>query len=120
MINVNVVQARGRLAQAHLTRPGLTEIDSSPVQNLGTARLPNLDRMTHTDFRKKHEFRNILVQDRRLHKFIIITIIVPFSHDSVIRRGNALGDPPCSMIYTRSARAQCGRSAVMDISKITV
>ena len=53
MINVNVVQARGRLAQAHLTRPGLTDIDRCPVQNLGSARLPNLDRMRHTDFRKK-------------------------------------------------------------------
>src|SRR5438067_2078648 len=41
-----------RLTQAHLTRPGLTDIDSCPVQNLGTARLPNLDRMRHTDFRK--------------------------------------------------------------------
>jgi Acyl-CoA dehydrogenase, C-terminal domain len=32
------------------------------------------------------------MQDRRLHKFIIITIIVPFAHDSVIHRENALGD----------------------------
>ena len=52
VINVNVVEACRRLAQAHLTRPGLTGIDSSPVQNLGTARLPNLDRMRHTDFGK--------------------------------------------------------------------
>src|SRR2546430_1646267 len=52
VINVNVVEACRRLAQAHLTRPGLTDIDGCPVQNLGTARLPNLDRMRHTDFRK--------------------------------------------------------------------
>src|SRR5881275_1752459 len=52
VINVNVVEACRRLAQAHLTRPGLTDIDRCPVQNLGTARLPNLDRMRHTDFRK--------------------------------------------------------------------
>ena len=52
VINVNVVEACRRLTQAHLTRPGLTDIDSCPVQNLGTARLPNLDRMRHTDFRK--------------------------------------------------------------------
>src|SRR6267154_4142765 len=50
-VNVNVVDACRRLAQAHLTRPALTDIDRCPVQNLGTARLPNLDRMRHTDFR---------------------------------------------------------------------
>src|SRR5437660_6091744 len=49
---VVIVEACRRLAQAHLTRPGLTDIDRCPVQNLGTARLPNLDRMRHTDFRK--------------------------------------------------------------------
>jgi hypothetical protein len=48
--------ACGRLARAHLTRPGLTDIDRCPVQNLRTARLPNLDRMRHTDFRKKMYF----------------------------------------------------------------
>ena len=48
----DVVEACRRLAQADLTRPGLTDIDRCPVQNLGTARLPNLDRMRHTDFRK--------------------------------------------------------------------
>ena len=35
-----------------MTRPGLTGIDHCPVQNLRTARLPNLDRTRHTDFRK--------------------------------------------------------------------
>src|SRR6202790_2841227 len=53
VINVNVVEACGRLAQAHLTRPGLTDIDRCPVQNLVTARLPNLDRIGHTDFGNK-------------------------------------------------------------------
>jgi hypothetical protein len=51
VININVVEACRRLAQADLTRPGLTDIDRCPVQNLGTARLPNLHRMRHTDFR---------------------------------------------------------------------
>ena len=32
-------------------RGGLTSIGHWPVQNLGTARLPNLDRMRHADFR---------------------------------------------------------------------
>src|ERR1700736_2027073 len=34
---------------------------------------------------------DVFMQDRKFHKFIIITIIVPFGHDSVIRRENALG-----------------------------
>jgi hypothetical protein len=34
-----------------LTSPGLTDIDGCPVQNLGNARLPNLHRMSPTDFR---------------------------------------------------------------------
>ena len=54
--NPSATAACGRLAQAHLTRPGLTDIDRCPVQNLGTARLPNLDRMRHTDFRKNMYF----------------------------------------------------------------
>ena len=86
---MSLVEACRRLAQAHLTRPGLTDIDRYPVQNLGTARLPNLDRMRHTDFHKKDEFPNILMQDRKFHHFIILTIMVPVTHDSVIRRKNA-------------------------------
>jgi hypothetical protein len=72
-----------------------TDIDRCPVQNLGTARLPNLDRMRHTDF------RNILMQNR-FDKFIILTIILPLEHDSVIRREHAFRRPPCLMIYAPS------------------
>jgi hypothetical protein len=35
---------------------------------------------------------DIFVQDKRLHKFIIITIIVPLRHAFVICLENALGD----------------------------
>jgi hypothetical protein len=31
------------------------------------------------------------MHDRKFHHFIIITIIVPLEHDSVIRRKNSLG-----------------------------
>ena len=34
-----------------------------------------------------------MTENRQFHKFIIITIIVPSAHDSVIRRENALGAP---------------------------
>src|SRR5437762_5702224 len=44
-------------------------------------------------FPQKHEFPNILMQDGKFRHFIIITIMMPFEHDSVIRRENALGDP---------------------------
>jgi hypothetical protein len=90
---MSLVEACGRLAQAHLTRRGLTNIDPCPAKNLGTARLPNLHRMRHTDFRKNMNSPNILMQDRQFHNFIIIKIMVPFEHDSVIRRESALGDP---------------------------
>ena len=33
------------------------------------------------------------MQDNTSHNFIIITIIVPMKHDSVIRRENTLADP---------------------------
>ena len=38
------------------------------------------------------ECSDIFMQNRKLRQFIIITIIVPLKHDSVIRRENALGD----------------------------
>jgi hypothetical protein len=34
----------------------------------------------------------VFMPNRKFHKFIISTIIVPFEHDSVIRREDALGD----------------------------
>ena len=39
-----------------------------------------------------NELPGILMQENKFHKFIIITIIVPLEHDSVIRREHALGD----------------------------
>jgi hypothetical protein len=33
------------------------------------------------------------MQDSTFHNFVIITIILPLEHDSLIRRENALGDP---------------------------
>src|SRR5260370_26319594 len=50
-------------------------------------------RMSLLRFPQKNEFRNILMQDKRLHNFIIITIIVLLEHDTGIRRENVLGDP---------------------------
>jgi len=34
-----------------------------------------------------------VTENRQFHKFIIIMIIIPYAHDSVIRRENALGAP---------------------------
>jgi hypothetical protein len=42
-------------------------------------------------FTQLHEFHHILMQDRKFHHFIILTIIMPVTHDSVGRRENALG-----------------------------
>jgi hypothetical protein len=46
MMGPEVARAR-RLARTHLTRSGLTNVDRCPVQNLGIASLPNLNRMRH-------------------------------------------------------------------------
>jgi hypothetical protein len=69
------------LAQAHLTRPGLTDLDRCPVQNLGTASLPNLNRMRHQGFLN---FLLLVTENRQFHKFIIVTIILPVTHEAVI------------------------------------
>src|SRR6266436_7818564 len=71
-------------------------------------------------FPQQHEFPNTLMQDRKFHHFIIITIIVPLEHDSVIRRENALGDPHARR-FTRPRRVRpcrvhrrCSRSSIPD------
>ena len=50
-------------------------------------------------FPQKPEFRSILMHSRKLHKFIILTIIMlgsaRFSHSGE----NVLANSPCSMIY---------------------
>src|SRR5258708_6577530 len=91
VINIDVVEARRRLAQAYLTRPGLTDIDRCPVQNLGTARLPNLDRMRHTDFRKN---MNSLISSCKTGNSTTSLLSRLWCHlSTIIRRENALGDP---------------------------
>src|SRR6267142_1351268 len=52
---------------------------------------PNLSRVS-----------DIFMQNRKLRQFIIITIIVPLDHDSVIRREKRLRRRPCSMICAPS------------------
>jgi len=75
-----------------VTRPGLTDIDAVQFRTSGP---PSAEFGSHEayGFPQKHEFPNILMQDGKFHHFIIITIMVPFEHDYVIRRMNALGDP---------------------------
>jgi hypothetical protein len=43
--------------------------------------------------RECSELPDILMQEKKFHHFIIIKIMLPLEHDSVIRRENALGDP---------------------------
>src|SRR5207245_9259716 len=76
--NIDVREARRRPRQAHLTRPGLTDLDRCPVKNLGTASLPNLNRMRHQGFLN---FLLFVTEDPQFHKFIIITMMLPFAHD---------------------------------------
>jgi hypothetical protein len=60
---------------------------------------------------QKHVPPGILMQGIKLHKFIIITIIVPLEHDSVVRRENALGDPLLDDLRTLVEFAQAGSIA---------
>jgi hypothetical protein len=82
VINIDVVEAHRRLAQAHLTRPGLTDLDRCPVQSLGTASLPNLNRMRHQGFLN---FLLLLTKNQQFHKFIIRKMILPVAHAFAIR-----------------------------------
>jgi hypothetical protein len=84
VIKIDEVQACRRLAQAHLIRLEFTELDRCPLQNLGIARLPNLHRVRHQGFHKSIIFLPFVREDREFYKFIIITIILPLSHDSAI------------------------------------
>ena len=55
---------------------------------LGTASLPNLNRMRHQGFLN---FLLFVTKDRQFHKFIIITMMLLFTHDSAIRWEEVLG-----------------------------
>jgi hypothetical protein len=90
VINIDVVEARRRLAQAHLTRPGLIDLDRCPVQNLGAASLPNLNRMRHQGFLKSIKSLLFIRENRQFHKFIILTMILTSPHDSAVRSEEVL------------------------------
>src|SRR5271163_2358010 len=71
-------------------------------------------------FPQKHVPPDILMQDRTFHYFIIITMIVPLAHDSVIRREHALGGS-LARRFTRPRRVRpcwvhrrCSRSSIPD------
>src|SRR5438445_13216169 len=56
-------------------------------------------------FPQKHKLPALVTDNRQFHKFIIITMMLPFTHDSAIRWEEVLGvlrRLPCSMIYARS------------------
>src|ERR1700692_749497 len=83
---------------------------------------PSAEFGSHEAYRlpQKHELPDILMQDRKFHHFIIITIIVPLKHDPVIRRENALGDP-LARRFTRPRRVcpcrvhrRCSRPPIPD------
>jgi hypothetical protein len=61
MMGPEVARAR-RLARTHLTRSGLTNVDRCPVQNLGIASLPNLNRMRHA-FPQRNNLLVVLAED---------------------------------------------------------
>jgi hypothetical protein len=56
-----------------------------PVQNLGAASLPNLNRMRHPGFHKSINSLLFITENRQFRKFIIITMILTSPYDSGIR-----------------------------------
>jgi hypothetical protein len=68
--------------KAHLARPRVTELDRCPIQKLGTASLPNLNRMWHQGLLN---FLRFVTENSKFHKFIILTMMLLFPHDSAIR-----------------------------------
>src|SRR5277367_3209054 len=59
--------------------------ESAPIQNLGAASLPNLNRMRHQGFHKSISSLPFITENRQFHQFIIITMILTAPHDSAIR-----------------------------------
>ena len=56
-----------------------------PVQNLGAASLPNLNRLSHPGFHESINSLLFITENRQFHKFINITMMLTFPHDSAIR-----------------------------------
>jgi DNA-binding LytR/AlgR family response regulator len=57
------------------------------------------------------------MQDSTFHNFIIITIIVPLKHDSVIRRENALADPEharCHIVFVTAYAVAAFEAGAVD------
>jgi hypothetical protein len=75
-------------AQAHLTRPRLIDLDRRPVQNLGAAGLPNLNRIGRQG---SLNFLLFVTENRQFLKFIILTMMLPFTHDFATPLGEHLG-----------------------------
>jgi hypothetical protein len=62
-----------------------------PVQNLGAASLPNLNRMRHRGLHQSINSLLFIAENRQFHKFIMITMILTYPHDSAICWEEVLG-----------------------------
>jgi hypothetical protein len=92
----------------------LTDLDRCPVQNLGTAGLPNLHRMRHQGFHKRKDFLLFLTENRQFHKFIILTMILLLSHDSVLRSTLEGSRARHALVEFAQAGSIAGEDAIPD------
>ena len=69
----------------------MNEAQKTSLRKCFRSGLPNLNRMRHQSFHKSINFLLFVTEKLRFHKFIIITIILPFQHDSAIHWEEVLG-----------------------------
>jgi hypothetical protein len=50
--------------------------------------VPNLNRMRHQGFHKRINFLLFVMENLHFHKFIILTMMMPFQHDAAMFTGD--------------------------------
>jgi hypothetical protein len=106
----NGCNGTGGLPGSDLPPPGAAAPDSTrahrhrPLSSSRPRERSSAEFASHEAYRfpRKHVPPDILMQGRKFHKFIIITIMLRFEHGIDIRPENASVDPPCSGIYAPS------------------
>ena len=79
-------QKKRTLLRQQNGRNGIDGAGGLPERHHHSAWLQTIERAQDTDFRNNMNFV-ILIRDTKFHNFIILTTIVPVSHDSVAEKG---------------------------------
>jgi hypothetical protein len=79
-------QEKRTLLRQQNGRNGIDGAGGLPARHHHSAWLQTIERAQDTDFRNNMNFV-ILMRDTKFHNFIILTIIMPASHDYVAEKG---------------------------------